>query len=1278
MDHHVSLLLVRGLYLLGGWACGVFISIGHPGCAMQFQQQLEHIIQLIFVPNKGELIVVTQSATLYQWRWAEDPPRLINSLAFKHEELTFVHLAPGGDGWLYVGTNRGNVYLIRSDTLVRSTYAIMWNEVTTKYALTYHRISGACPYPICTDSMLTSSIPNSPHFSGFNPGPVIKIASQPGNTSTLLLVYERGYLATWNVMERQVLDRFKMKENAVATSACWAPDGKFFYTGHVNGDIMRWDAKKPLPEQVQTEEDFSFREPVLHMSALQTKGGLLLAHDGGPAPLDGQAHTLSILMPDGRVRNSFLDNDVMDILLLSDGPKGASADTLVLLTSDKLQVLDVDAHLASIDVMHGLQVQDSVLTCSQHISSPGAAVFNALVLAARDEHMHQGQATPTSPRSARSPINGGSQRGSTTPPFGDLLITGHADGSVLFWNWATGLMTFLPAKILPDDVILVHKLRLPYSPEHVTLMPYGDDRAVMHVVFDVTKLLLAVSHASGHVLVYQFSTQAGPTEFELRRVQLLEPSGSPHSSRSQSPSKTRPPRPPAPEGRVPMAQEQSKREVAGNTSVTDSDNVVSEAKVKELMEYGFSEASVRAELATTKGDMNQAAANLFDREDDRGHVANPKASKEQQQGARGADHAGATDSDTAIIVLSDGQQLVETSELDHPVSAAAPESGPSAPESGPSATAQKDAGDDVRTQDEAGGNDAGVESEEEYKLPLASLPDSTVLSYQAHAGFQLYLAAICTVMGQEHDEVVDHVACLELYAHRGVLCFGNTRGVCMLSFVAPRCQVKAELSLHHPSRENREADGVCALSAVPGVILRTKEADSIQAPAVLLVATLLGDIYAVPVAESGAAKHYFSLKAPSPIIGLQALDAHHHPLDVQFWGAQEKLEASDARVSLDAETQCQTAKAMPAQDSAAEQATLPATLTELRALLSTAPDLDRMKTYGDHIKHLKEAQKLDEDELHQLRAEWETRRIWLQEHGAESSTTAQQASSNKTPAAEAGAPDGPGNAESTPAGDASLVLAAATAFRKGGLSGSSTQMLNDASVLVVTATGVLCLKKGAVKARTHAVKASPLTRWAYVSVDGVPTVAAVSRDGVYHLYPADNLHGEMQLPTHLPRGLRAVQTLVITQDGSLISPTRSGGLVFKHLINADTAPVREGASGQESADSERSVNCVFDPSRVRKEERQSGGLLSGLFGKKISTATERDELFEKMVDRRDKSHVADRTAHADAAHGGFSELHEKMRKREERLAKFEQQAQQMAAEAENFNSAARFVLCVHA
>ncbi len=104
-------------------------------------------------PQQGELITVCGSASLFQWRWSEEPARLIHSLQLKHEKsakilllsrlaepgpsspshsIAVCALPPGGGTWIYVGTDRGNVFVYSTDALLKSSYEIYWNKITEK------------------------------------------------------------------------------------------------------------------------------------------------------------------------------------------------------------------------------------------------------------------------------------------------------------------------------------------------------------------------------------------------------------------------------------------------------------------------------------------------------------------------------------------------------------------------------------------------------------------------------------------------------------------------------------------------------------------------------------------------------------------------------------------------------------------------------------------------------------------------------------------------------------------------------------------------------------------------------------------------------------------------------------------------------------------------------------------------------------------------------------------------------------------------------------------
>lgn len=54
-------------------------------------------------------------------------PEIVHSIQLNKEQVTCVNL-PFQSKWLYLGTERGNVYFISVATFKLSTYVINWNK----------------------------------------------------------------------------------------------------------------------------------------------------------------------------------------------------------------------------------------------------------------------------------------------------------------------------------------------------------------------------------------------------------------------------------------------------------------------------------------------------------------------------------------------------------------------------------------------------------------------------------------------------------------------------------------------------------------------------------------------------------------------------------------------------------------------------------------------------------------------------------------------------------------------------------------------------------------------------------------------------------------------------------------------------------------------------------------------------------------------------------------------------------------------------------------------
>merc|ERR1719186_311032 len=106
--------------------------IGRPGIETTFQHESGScVLQIIFVVTsgpepRGQLLTLCADDTIYLWDIRKTVPELVQSLVFTRERCTFVH-SGFKSKWVYVGTERGNVYIMNLDTMSLSGYQISDN-----------------------------------------------------------------------------------------------------------------------------------------------------------------------------------------------------------------------------------------------------------------------------------------------------------------------------------------------------------------------------------------------------------------------------------------------------------------------------------------------------------------------------------------------------------------------------------------------------------------------------------------------------------------------------------------------------------------------------------------------------------------------------------------------------------------------------------------------------------------------------------------------------------------------------------------------------------------------------------------------------------------------------------------------------------------------------------------------------------------------------------------------------------------------------------------------
>lgn len=109
-----------------------------------------------------------------------------------------------------------------------------------------------------------------------------------------------------------------------------------------------------------------------------------------------------------------------------------------VLTSESLQFFDVASDsVDQLEVIRGAALQHSALTCTRYFDTPGTRLIVHLKTAGRQARQHvQSTARAANFSPKPSPISGGINVSDPTESTGALVITGHADGMILFWHLA--------------------------------------------------------------------------------------------------------------------------------------------------------------------------------------------------------------------------------------------------------------------------------------------------------------------------------------------------------------------------------------------------------------------------------------------------------------------------------------------------------------------------------------------------------------------------------------------------------------------------------------------------------------------------------------------------------------------------------------------------------------------------------------------------------------------------------------------------------------------------
>lgn len=460
--------------------------IGRPGVDVHVRHESEAaVLHVIFLINEGALVSATADDSIHLWNYRQKRPEIVHSLKFQREKITCLCL-PFQSKWLYVGTERGNVHIVNIELFHLSGYVINWNKAIELSRKTH-------------------------------PGPVVHLSECPVDPSKMLIGFETGQLVIWDLKNRCADVRYQSAEPLRSVS--WHHEGKQFMCSHTDGSLTTWGIKQTTPKpastifpHAKTNKDGK-QEPCKSIQKVQwtcSKNGDSFVIFSGGLTNDRAGRTPSITVIHGKTTTVLeMEHSVVDFITLCETPfasEFAEPYALVVLLHNDLVVVDLHTQgYPCFENPYSMDLHESPVTCCTYLADCPADLVPAFYCVGARGQKRQGFSE------REWPICGG-EWGSTSCSYAEMIITGHADGSIKFWD-ASSVSLQVLYKLKTAKVFEKPRTRSIDGDE--------DPFAIQHIFLCPESRLLCVAGATAHVILFKYSKQETTGEVPCLEIPIV-------------------------------------------------------------------------------------------------------------------------------------------------------------------------------------------------------------------------------------------------------------------------------------------------------------------------------------------------------------------------------------------------------------------------------------------------------------------------------------------------------------------------------------------------------------------------------------------------------------------------------------------------------------------------------------------------------------------------------------------------------------------------------------
>ncbi|XP_054644184.1 syntaxin-binding protein 5-like isoform X10 [Dunckerocampus dactyliophorus] len=477
---------VQKILAIGSRSGGVRI-LGRPGvdCFCQHESGAA-VLQLQFLINEGALVTACADDTLHLWNLRQRRPAILHSLKFNRERITFCHL-PFQSKWLYVGTERGNTHIVNIESFILSGYVIMWNKAIELSTKTH-------------------------------PGPVVHLSDSPKDEGKLLIGFESGTIVQWDLRAKKA--DFRIYYDEAIHSVSWHHEGKQFMCSHSDGSLTLWNLRntsKPVQVtfphgKIQKDGRKESCKPILKVDYKTTRNSEPFVIFSGGLSYDkaGRRPTLTI-MHGKAITVLEMDYPIVEFMTLCETPYNNEVQdpfaVVVLLEKDLIVVDLTQSNFPVFENPYPMDIHESPVTCTAYFADCPPDIIPVLYSIGA-KHKKTGYSQK------EWPVSGGMWTlGSHTYP--EIIITGHADGSIKFWDGSAITLQML-YKLKTSKVFEKPKPSEGRAAELVDEDPF----AVQMVSWCPQSRIFCVVGISAHIILYRFSKYDANTQIVSLEVRL--------------------------------------------------------------------------------------------------------------------------------------------------------------------------------------------------------------------------------------------------------------------------------------------------------------------------------------------------------------------------------------------------------------------------------------------------------------------------------------------------------------------------------------------------------------------------------------------------------------------------------------------------------------------------------------------------------------------------------------------------------------------------------------